>query len=148
VPLTFNQGAVAGTLGGRAMRAVARWLKTHAVPLGLLALLGTGCGGDGNDDTADVTTVPSVTTAGPAAFVAEARAMPFGTKDLAAASDEELLKVGKLVCDGLGVHGLDYGRVVQRLVRSEACPTPAQASALVNSAVRNLCPEHADAIPS
>jgi hypothetical protein len=74
--------------------------------------------------------------------------MAFGTKDLAAASDEELLKVGKLVCDGLGIHGLDYGRVVQRLVRSDACPTPAQASVLVSSAVRNLCPEHADAIPS
>jgi Protein of unknown function (DUF732) len=131
------------------MRAGARWLRTRAVPVALLALLGAGCGGDGNDDTAEVTTtVPSVTMAGPAAFVAEARTMPFGTKDLAAASDTELLRVGKLVCDGLGSKGLDYRRVVQRLVRSEACPTPAQASALVNSAVRNLCPEHADAIPS
>jgi Protein of unknown function (DUF732) len=132
------------------MRAVVRWLKTHAVPFGLLALVGAGCGGGGNDDAADVTTTraPSVTTAGPAAFVAEARTMPFGTKDLAAASDRELLRVGKLVCDGLGIKGLGYGRVVQRLVRSDACPTPAQASALVKSAVRNLCPEHADAIPS
>jgi Protein of unknown function (DUF732) len=133
------------------MRAVARWLQTHAVPFGLLALVGAGCGGGGNDDAADVTTTttaPSVTTAGPAAFVAEARTMPFGTKDLAAASDRELLRVGKLVCDGLGIKGLGYGRVVQRLVRSDACPTPAQASALVKSAVRNLCPEHADAIPS
>jgi uncharacterized protein DUF732 len=125
-------------------------LKTHAVPFGLLALVGAGCGGGGNDDAADVTTTtaPSVTTAGPAAFVAEARTMPFGTKDLAAASDRELLRVGKLVCDGLGIKGLGYGRVVQRLVRSDACPTSAQASALVKSAVRNLCPEHADAIPS
>jgi hypothetical protein len=124
-------------------------LKNRVVPLGLLALAGAACGGDSNDDTPEVTTtVPSVTTAGPAAFVGEARTMAFGTKDLAAASDEELLKVGKLVCDGLGIHGLDYGRVVQRLVRSDACPTPAQASVLVSSAVRNLCPEHADAIPS
>jgi hypothetical protein len=131
------------------MREVARWFKTHAIPVGLLALLGAGCGGGSTDDTADVTTTaPSVTTAGPAAFVAEARTMAFGTKDLAAASDKELLKVGKLVCDGLGIKGSDYGRVVQRLVRSDACPTPAQAAALVKSAVRNLCPEHADAIPS
>jgi Protein of unknown function (DUF732) len=119
-------------------------LKDRVVPLGLLALVGAGCGQANDDDTP----VPSVTTAGPAAFVAEARSMAFGTKDLAAASDEELLKVGKLVCDGLGVHGIDYGRVVQRLVRSDACPTPAQAVALVKNAVRHLCPEHADAIPS
>ena len=132
------------------MRAVARWLKSHAVRFGLLVLLGAGCGGGGNDDTAHIptSTAPSVTTAGPAAFVAQARAMPFGTKDLATASDQELLRVGKLVCDGLGVKGLDYGRVVQRLVRSDACPTPAQAAALVNSAVRNLCPQHANAIPT
>jgi hypothetical protein len=123
-------------------------LRTRVVPLGLLALVGAGCGEASSDSTADATTTASSSTmAGPAAFVAEARAMPFGTKDLAAASDEELLKVGTLVCDGLGVHGLDHGRVVQQLVRSEACPTPAQASALVNSAVRNLCPEHANAIP-
>ena len=132
------------------MPAVARWLKSHAVLVGLLALLGAGCGGGDNDDTAHIptSTAPSVTTAGPAAFVTEARAMPFGTKDLAAASDGELLRVGKLVCDGLGIHGLDYGRVVQRLVQSDACPTPAQASALVKSAVRNLCPQHANAIPT
>lgn len=148
VPQTFNHKAVAPA-GGKAMRAVPGWLKDRVVPLGLLALVGAGCGQANNDDTPAVTTTaPSATTAGPAAFVAEARTMAFGTKDLAAASDEELLKVGKLVCDGLGPRGLDYGRVVQRLVRSEACPTPAQASALVNSAVRNLCPQHADAIPS
>jgi hypothetical protein len=131
------------------MRGIARWLQHRVVPLGVLALVGTGCGEASIDSTAGTaTTAPSTTTAGPAAFVAEARAMAFGTKDLSAASDEELLKVGKLVCDGLGVHGLGFSRVVQRLVRSDACPTPAQASALATSAVRNLCPQHADAIPS
>jgi Protein of unknown function (DUF732) len=74
--------------------------------------------------------------------------MTFGSKDLASASDEELLKVGKLVCDGLGIKRLGYRRVIQRLVRSDACPTPAQAAALVRTAVRNLCPQHANAIPS
>jgi hypothetical protein len=121
----------------------------HVVPLGLLALLGAGCGGGSNDDTADVTTTsPSITTAGPAAFLAEARAMPFGTKDLAAASDRELLRLGKVVCDGLGTKGVGVRRVVQRLVQSDACPTTAEATALVRSVVRNLCPEHAGAIPS
>jgi hypothetical protein len=121
----------------------------HVVPLGVLALLGAGCGGGSNDDTADVTTTsPSVTTAAPTAFLAEARAMPFGTKDLAAASDRDLLRLGKVVCDGLGTKGVGFRRIVQRLVQSDACPTTAEATALVGSAVRNLCPEHASAIPS
>jgi hypothetical protein len=86
-----------------------------------------------------------MTTAGPVAFVAEARAMTFGTKDLAAASDGELLRLGKVVCEGLGIEGLGFGRVVQRLVQSEAHPTTAEARAFVRSAVRNRCPEQAQA---
>ena len=72
--------------------------------------------------------------------------MTFGNRGLAAASDGELLRLGKVVCDGLGIEGLGFGRVVQRLVRSEARPTTTQATALVRSAVRNLCPAHAIAI--
>jgi hypothetical protein len=72
--------------------------------------------------------------------------MTFGSKDLAAASAGELLRLGKVVCDGLGIEGLGFGRVVQRLVRSEAHPTTTEARALVRSTVRNLCPEHASAI--
>ena len=86
--------------------------------------------------------------AGAGAFVAEARALTFGTKDLAAASDTELLRVGTLVCDGLGTHRLDFNRVVHRLVRSDAHPTTAEAAAMVSSAVRNLCPQPASAIPN
>jgi hypothetical protein len=72
--------------------------------------------------------------------------MTFGSKELAAASDGELLELGKVVCDGLGIEGLGSGRVVQRLVQSEAHPTTPEARAFVRSAVRNLCPEHASAI--
>jgi hypothetical protein len=136
-------------MGGQSNEEAAGWFKKHIVPFGLLALLGAGCGGGSTDDMADATTAaPSVTMTGTAAFVAEARAMTFGTKDLASASDEDLLKVGKLVCDGVGIHGLDFGRVVQRLVRTDAHPTTAEATALATSAVRNLCPEHVSAIPS
>jgi hypothetical protein len=84
--------------------------------------------------------------AGATSFVAEARTMPFGTKDLAAASERDLLRLGNVVCDGLGIQRLGHRRVVQRLVQSEACPTPAQARAFVRSAVRHLCPQHASAI--
>jgi Protein of unknown function (DUF732) len=71
--------------------------------------------------------------------------MSFGTKNLAAASDRELLRLGKVVCDGLGIEELGFRRVVQRLVQSEADPTTTEATALVRSAVRNLCPAHASA---
>jgi hypothetical protein len=145
-PLTVSE--VADQMGGNARREGARWFKQHVVPFGLLALLGAGCNQASNDDGAAVTTTAtSVTVAGPAAFVAEARAMGFGTKDLASASEGELLQLGKVVCDGLGIRGVGFRRVVGRLVQSDACPTTAEATALVRSAVRNLCPQHAGAIP-
>ena len=128
------------------MRAVVRWLTKYVVFLGVLALPGAGCSQEPDNSTADATTTSmSTATAGPAAFAAEARAMSFGTKDLAAASDGELLRLGKVVCDGLGIEGLGFRRVVQRLVQSEAHPTTSEATAFVRSAVRNLCPAHASA---
>jgi hypothetical protein len=128
------------------MRAGVRWLMTHVVLLSLLTAPAAGCGTERDDSTADPTTSSSIATAGPGPFVAEARAMTFGNKDLAAASDGELLRLGKVVCDGLAIEDLGFRRVVQRLVRSEAHPTTTEARAFVRSAVRNLCPQHASAI--
>jgi hypothetical protein len=129
------------------MRAVVRWLMKHVVLLSLLTAPAAGCSAERDDSTADATTTSSsMATAGPVPFVAEARLMTFGSKDLAAASDGELLELGKVVCDGLGIEGLGFRRVVERLVRSEARPTTTEATAFVRSAVRNLCPEHASAI--
>jgi Protein of unknown function (DUF732) len=113
--------------------------------LGVLALPGAGCSQQSDNSTADTTTSLSTAAAGPAAFAAEARAINFGTKDLAAASDGELLRLGKVVCDGLGIEGLGFRRVVQRLVQSEARPTTTEATPFVRSAVHNLCPAHASA---
>jgi uncharacterized protein DUF732 len=129
------------------MQAIARWLLKPIVLVGILMLPGTGCAQQADNSTADATmTTSSTPTAGSTSFVAEARTMPFGTKDLAAASEGDLLRLGNVVCDGLEIQRLGYRRVVQRLVRSEAYPTPAQARALVGSAVRHLCPQHASAI--
>jgi hypothetical protein len=129
------------------MRAVVRWLMKHVVLLGILTLPTTGCGQESDHSTADATTTSSSTAmAGPVPFVAEVRTMTFGAKDLAAASDRDLLRLGKVVCDGLGIEGLGSSRVVQRLVQSEARPTTTEARAFVSSTVRNLCPEHASAI--
>jgi hypothetical protein len=71
--------------------------------------------------------------------------MIFGTKDLAAASDGELLRLGKVVCDGLGIEGLGFSRVIQRLVQSEAHPTTTEARAFVRSGAQSLpsvCQRH------
>jgi Protein of unknown function (DUF732) len=127
------------------MRAVVQGLMKPVLLLGILTLPSTGCSQQSKNSTADATT-SSAPTAGPTAFVAEARAMTFGTKDLAAASESDLLRLGKVVCDGLGIERLGFSRVVQRLVRSEARPTTTEATALVRSAVRNLCPQQANAI--
>ena len=56
--------------------------------------------------------------------------MTFGNKDLTAASDRDLLRLGKVVCDGLGVEGLGVGRVIQRLVQSEPRPTTTRGQGL------------------
>jgi hypothetical protein len=113
--------------------------------LGVLALPGAGCSQENNNSTAETTT-SSATATPPGPFLAEVRAMTFGIKDLSAASDGELLRLGKVVCDGLGSEGLGARRVIQRLVQSEARPTSIEATAFARSAVRNLCPEHASAI--
>jgi hypothetical protein len=118
----------------------------HVVLLGLLAAPAAGCSAESDDSTADATTSSSIAAEGPVPFVGEARAMTFGSKDLAAASDGDLLRLGKVVCDGLGIEGLGFRQVVQRLVQSEARPTTTEARAFVRSAVRNLCPAHASAI--
>jgi hypothetical protein len=79
------------------MWSFVRWLMRHVVLLGLLTAPAAGCSAERDASTADPTTSPAMATAGPAAFVAEARALTFGSKDLAAASDGELLRLGKAV---------------------------------------------------
>jgi hypothetical protein len=131
------------------MQVAVRWLARSVALLGVLALPGMSCSQESDNSTADATTTsPSTAPAGSTSFVAEARAMTFGTKDLATASDGELLRLGRVACDGLGIEGLGFRRVVERLVESEAHPTTAEATAFVRSAVRNLCPEHASAVPA
>ena len=124
---------------------VIRWLMKHAVLLGLLSLVSAGCGQVRSSGETDATTTSSTPTAGPGRYLVEVRAMSFGTRDLAAASDKDLLRLGMVVCDGLGTEGLGFRRVVQRLVQSEAHLTATEAMAFVRSAVRNLCPQHAGA---
>jgi hypothetical protein len=73
--------------------------------------------------------------------------MDFGNKDMASADDKGLLEVGNTVCEGFSEQNLDFGRLVQALVETDAHPTTEQASTLAKSAVRNLCPQHSAAVP-
>jgi Protein of unknown function (DUF732) len=125
------------------LRVVVRWLMRHVALLSLLTAPAAGCSTDSGDSPADATTSSSTATTGPVVFVAEARAMTFGNKDLAAASESDLLRLGKVACDGLAIEGLGFRRVVERLVQSEARPTTSEARAFARSAVRNLCPAQA-----
>jgi Protein of unknown function (DUF732) len=110
-----------------------------------LTVPAAGCSTENDNTPADETTSSSTATTGLVVFVAEARAMTFGNKDLAAASESDLLRLGNVACDGLAVEGVGFRRVVERLVRSEARPTATEARAFVRSAVRNLCPAQASA---
>ena len=128
------------------MRGAGRWLTNYVALLGVLALPGAGCSQQRDNRPAETTTT-SLSTARPgrAAFAAGARALSVGANDRAAAAAGELVRLGKVVCGGLGMGGLGVRRVVQRLVRSEARPITSEATVLVRSAVHNLCPAQARA---
>jgi hypothetical protein len=131
------------------MRGAVQWLARYVALLGVLTLPGASCSQESDNSTVDdAPTSSSTAPARSTSFVAEVRVMTFGTKNLAAASEGELLRLGRVVCDGLGIEGLGFGRVVERLVESEARPTAVEARALVRSAVRNLCPAHVSAVPA
>ena len=85
------------------MCGLIRWLMKHAVLLGLLSLVSAGCDQVRSNGATDATTTSSTPAAGPGRYIAEVRAMSFGTKEFAAASDEDLLRLGMVVCDGLGI---------------------------------------------
>ncbi len=123
----------------------------------LLALAATvalaGCGGVAQPPAAAPlpSSTPSPTasptpTPGPQAFLDYAHGASFGKKDFATASDDALLTVGGIACDGLA-NGLPFGRVVQGYLQSDAKPTLAEAEEFTRHAVTNLCPEHAGQLP-
>ncbi len=89
---------------------------------------------------------------GPQRFIAEVRAAGFGGKDLTTASDQTLLTIGSDECSALsaangnGIAG--YSRMIDSLVKNGAHATVHQAAVLLDSAIRNLCPENSNMMPS
>jgi hypothetical protein len=78
------------------------------------AVAGCSSGSDSDRGAAVATTALPTTTlaAGPPAFLSEVRAMEFGDKDMASGSDDVLLEIGNMVCEGLGEQNPGFGRVV------------------------------------
>lgn len=59
-----------------------------------------------------------------------------------------LTDLGQTACNGFGASGLDYVGVVRGFTTSNAAPTNDEATALVRSAVVNLCPQYQDRLPA
>jgi hypothetical protein len=98
--------------------------------------------------TKPTTPVASSTTAAlteGATFVARAKTLDFGNKDLAGSPDADVLGVGSSVCDALTsattIEEVDM--VIGGLVNSDAHPTVEEASTFVEAAATYLCTEAA-----
>lgn len=123
-------------LGAQSLR------QAGAAVLIVAALGACGDGGSGKSSAPS----SSSPKAGPQAFLSFARSAPFGTKDFASASDEQLLGVGNVACEGLG-SGLSFGRAVQVFVEGNGHPSTAEAEEFTRQAVHNLCPQYAGQVP-
>jgi hypothetical protein len=107
----------------------------------------TACGGATATTTKTTTPVASSTaplTEG-ATFVARAKTLDFGNKDLAGSPDADVSALGSTVCDALTsattVEEVDM--VIGGLVNSDAHPTVEEASTFVEAAATYLCTEAA-----
>ena len=131
------------------MRAVVRWLTRYVALLGLLALPSTGCGNETNNNTTDATTTTSSSTAttGPVAFVAQARAMTFGTKDLPLPPMGSCCGWGRLCVMAWASRVWASAGSSSDWCGQRPAPRPPKPQAL-SDAVRNLCPAQASAVPA
>ena len=79
-------------------------------------------------------------------FLDFARSAQFGARDLASATDEELLSIGEEVCGRLE-DGLSWRDMTEELTELEGKPLLSQADVFSRSAVNNLCPQFVERIP-
>jgi hypothetical protein len=106
----------------------------------VVALVVAGCGSGSSKPSPS----PSPSLTGSAAYLADVRHTGLG--DLPTSSDDGLIKVGNDMCTGLST-GQSYGAAVETLTGAGKNITTAQADMLVTSAVHNLCPAQASALP-
>jgi hypothetical protein len=134
-------------------------MRAVAAVLVLVALALAGCGSAGHQTAAAPSRTPTASPAaspstppGPSRFLAEVRTAGLGSKDVTGASDQILLGIGSDTCSALdtaksgGIAG--YSKLITSLANNHAHPTVQQATVWVDSAIRNLCPENSDMMPS
>lgn len=135
--------------------------KIAAVSLAALMLAACGGGGDNGAATEPATETGTVaevapaaeaestTPPGPDAFVEWARTASLGTKDLEAATPDQLLGVGNSMCAVLS-SSASYGVAIQDAVNGidpDAGITTTEMEAWMRASVANLCPQHKDMLP-
>jgi hypothetical protein len=99
--------------------------------------------------TASTSKAPTLTAAeesGQKAFLAIARAMEYGDRDMSTGTDDELLEIGNATCGVLKRHR-SFDAAVQALVRTTGKPTLEQAQSLIRDSVLNLCPQQKNVLP-
>jgi hypothetical protein len=116
----------------------------------LIAALLTACGGGGKAApiVAATHTVAASTPAssGPERFLADIRASYTGSKDFGGErAGKILLHIGRIICDGLS-SDLDYADEISAVTQTDSDLT-IHDSTVVDSAIRNLCPEYVNQMP-
>jgi hypothetical protein len=117
-----------------------------AVPLAL-----TGCGGGSAKDPAPTTIAPSPaapSAAGSDAYLDNVRDESLGVKGLPNATDDQLLQLGTTACHDLSAAGGTATGALQSLMSASLHPDSADANAVLQAAVGNLCPDQADKAPA
>lgn len=136
---------------------LARWAG-----LALSAVVAAGCGDADSKPAAapPPSTSPAAPTStvapnGPDAFVADVRAVGMQGKDMAATTDQQILAIGRQTCRVFDTQEPPspvarrggYQALVQ-VLEAQVGITEGQAETLLSSAVRNLCPENSDVLPT
>ena len=117
-----------------------------AVPVGL-----TGCSGGSAKNPAPTTIAPNPaapSAAGSDAYLDNVRDESLGVKGLPSATDAQLLELGTTACHDLSATGGTSTATLQSLMGSPLHPDSADANAVLQAAVGNLCPDQADKAPA
>jgi hypothetical protein len=117
-----------------------------AVPIGL-----TGCSGGSAKNPAATTSAPSPaapSAAGSDAYLDNVRDESVGAKGLTNATDGQLLQLGTMACRDLSGAGGTAAAARQALMGSALHPDSADADAVLQAAVGNLCPNNAPKMPA
>lgn len=125
-----------------------------AAVIALAALLAAGCAQHKTTTVSGGTPSPAAThkaspspPPGPEAFLAIVRKAGLGDKDVANATDNQLLHLARIICDGMD-SGVGYQDQIAAFRTVGHGITLRQATIWIDAAVRNMCPAHLSEIPS